>query len=157
MDFKIRKATLKDLKAIQQLNYALCKKEHEDFDGTIKSNFPLLEEGKRYFKERITKQDGCGFVAIVEGKVVGYLVGGMVEQAAWRNISKLAELENMFVLEKYRSSGIGAALCLAFQDWCRAKRVERLRVVISAQNAKAISFYKRVGYKDYDVALEKDR
>ena len=42
----IRKATMKDLKNIQQLNYELFKLEFENYDDTLIVDWSLLEEGK---------------------------------------------------------------------------------------------------------------
>jgi len=74
----------------------------------------------------------------------------------YKNVSKLAEAENMFVLEKYRSSGVGKQLLQGFIKWCKAKGVKRIRAVASAQNIRAIEFYRREGFKDSTLALEKE-
>ena len=85
---KIRKATIKDIKTIQKLNEKLCLKEFKEFDNTINPKFPLLEKGKSYFLNRITKEKGCVFVALDESKIVGYLAGGIIDPENYRNIKK---------------------------------------------------------------------
>ena len=154
MEIKIQLATIKNLRDIQNLNHQLCIKENKEFDATINKDYPIQKAGEKYFKERI--KNGCTLVAIAEGKVVGYLVGAIIEHEDYRNISKIAEAENMFVLEKYRSSGIGKKLFDELIKWCKPKGAKRIRAVASAQNTRAIEFYKREGFTDYNLTLEKE-
>ena len=60
-NIKIRKASLKDLKIIQELNHKLCKKENEEFDSTINPNFSVSKEGEKHFRLRIKKNKSCIF------------------------------------------------------------------------------------------------
>lgn len=154
MAVKIESATIKNLKDIQNLNHQLCIKEYGEFDKTINKDYPIQKIGEEYFKERI--KNGCALVAIDGDKIVGYLVGGIAETDDYRNISKLAEAENMFVLLEYRSSGIGKRLFDEFIKWCKSKGVKRVCVVASAKNTRAIEFYKREGFNDYSLVLEKE-
>jgi len=65
-----------------------------------------------------------------------------------------AELDNMFVEEKFRNNGLGRVLVDNFIDWCEKKRVDYIDVRASMRNAGGIQFYKRAGFKDYDIVLE---
>ena len=93
--------------------------------------------------------------AIEEGKIVGYIVGGITKAENYRKLPKTAELENMLVLKEYRNKGIGKALYESFAKWCKEKKVKIERVLATAQNAKAIKFYKSHGFKEYSVILER--
>lgn len=146
-------ATIGNLKDIQELNHQLCVKENKEFDLTINEDYPIQKAGEEYFKERI--ENGCALVAEVDNKIVGYLVGGMSEISDYRNVSKIAEAENMYVLEEYRSLGIGGKLFQKFVDWCKTRGVEIIKVVASAKNTKAIEFYKKEGFETYDIVLER--
>ena len=150
---EIKVAAISNLKDIQELNHQLCIKEVKEFDQTINENYPIQKDGEEYFKERI--ENGYALVADVDNKIVGYLIGGISEASDYRNISKIAEAENMYVLEEYRSFGIGGKLFQEFIDWCKAKGIERMKVVVSSKNTKAIDFYKKEGFEDYDITLEK--
>ena len=156
MGHKIRRATIDDLKNIQELNLMLFKEEYDKYDKTLDCGWTFGVKGEACFKERIV-QDG-GFVAIaeVDNKVVGYLAGSIVKPASYRKLSGLAELENMFVEEEFRNKGIGTELYNVFVDWCRSRKVNRLRVVASSQNSKGINFYNKKGLKNYDISLESD-
>lgn len=154
MDIKIQHAAVKNIRDIQNLNHQLCIKEHKDFDATINKDYPVQKSGEKYFKERIKKD--CALIATIDGKISGYLVGAISDAEGYRNIHKIAEAENMFVLEEYRSLGIGKQLFQEFIKWCKSKGVKKIRAVASVQNQKAIEFYKREGFKEYNLTLEKD-
>ena len=156
VEVKIQEAKIGNLKEIQNLIQELCKKENKEFDSTISIDWALSEKGKEYVKKKITKNNECAFIAISDGKVVGYLVGIIDKAESWRNILQFAELGDMFVLEDYRGLGIGTKLYQAFVNWTKSKDVQRVRVVASTPNSKAIKFYKKNGLLDYNVVLETD-
>jgi len=155
MKYKIRKATIEDLKTVQELNEKLCLKENKEFDSTIIPNYSLTEEGRADFEKCITGEFSITFVVEVEGKVVGYITGGIQEVEDYRNIKYICDLGSMWVDEKYRSEGIGKEFVKEFEKWCKDKNISRLKVTASVQNKKGINFYKREGFEDYDVVLEK--
>ncbi|MFA6428461.1 MAG: GNAT family N-acetyltransferase [Candidatus Buchananbacteria bacterium] len=154
MEGVIKKARIQDLKAVQELNLLLFKKEYQEFDQTLDRQWTFSSAGEKYFKHRLTKDDGCIFLAYVDDKLVGYLAGGLNNHLPCRVLPKLAELENTLVLEEFRSQGIGTKLYQAFVDWCKTKGVKRLRVIASVQNVKGINFYRKSGFVDYDLILE---
>jgi len=151
----IRKATINDLGAIQELNHELCIKEHNEYDSTINPDYPLSKAGEEYFKSKIESSDSLALVAETKGNIVGYFVGSLADSPDYR-VVRLAEAENMYVKESFRSQGIGSGLSLKFEDWCRERKVERIRHIASAGNVEAIKFYKKHGCKEVDIALEKD-
>ena len=154
MDILIHSATLNNLKDIQYLNHLLCIKENKEFDSTINKDFSVQKVGEEYFTKRI--QNDCALIAVVEDKVVGYLIGAVAETPQYRTISKLAELENMFVLEEYRSLGIGKKLIDEFVGWCKKQEVSRLFVIATTKNTLAIEFYNKEGFEDSSVTLERE-
>ncbi|MES2314414.1 MAG: GNAT family N-acetyltransferase [Patescibacteria group bacterium] len=149
------KASIADLEAIQRLNQELCAKEHNEFDSTINPDYALSEPGVEYFKSRIESSDGCALIAKEGDEYVGYLIGGMAAPEDYRTIKSAAELENMYVKDSMRGKGIGGKLVQQFEDWCKEKGVEVIRVVASAENAAAIKFYEAHGAKPVSLTLEK--
>jgi GNAT superfamily N-acetyltransferase len=152
----IERASIADLEAIQKLNQELCAKENREFDETIDPNYPFSEKGEEYFKSRIESADGLALLAKEGTVVVGYLVGGMAEPEDYRTVGSIAELENMYVQESMRGKGVGSKLIFQFEDWCRERKVQIVRIVASAANNDAIKFYKTHGSKEVSVTLEKN-
>jgi len=150
---KIRNAEIEDLSTILDLNLRLFNNDSQ-YDPTLNCDWTKTEEGKEYFRARIQEDDGCTFVALVNETIVGYLVGDLKESGSYRGNLKIAQLENMFVLEGSRSQNVGKRLCQEFNVWAKDKSADRLQVVASAGNQRAIEFYQKNGFQDYDVTLE---
>lgn len=155
-NFKIRKANIKDLEHILRLNQELFNEEFKKFDKTLNLNWTYSNKAKKYFRERITKRNG--FVEIVESdeKIIGYLCGGISEQLFYfyRQKAKHAELENMLIDKKCRGKNLGTKLAKNFVEWCKKNKVDYISVSASAGNKKSLNFYKKLGFKDYDLTLE---
>ena len=157
MEFEIRLATIENLEEIQRLSKLQFENElHNGFDTTLNSEWSFSEDGENYYKKSIIEDDRCVFVAFVDNKVIGYLEGEINESGSNRALSKLGELNYMFISEECRGMGIGANLHQAFVGWCKQKGVVRLRTEASAKNSSAINFYRKNGFVDYDLILEKD-
>ena len=155
-EITIRKATLSDLKLIQELNHELCAKENREFDQTIDPNYPFSKKGEDYFKLRLVSDDSFVLVAENGTEIIGYLVGALIAPMDYRTVTKLAEAENMYIKDDFRSKGIGGKLVALFEDWCKERKVQRIRYVASAGNAEAIRFYKKRGCKEVDIGLERE-
>lgn len=151
---EIRKATIEDLKAIQELNLQLFQKEIAEYDDTLDDKWTFSEIGTQYYHDKIQNNDSIALVAVDNAKTVGYMVGGIRKAKSSRNIDSIAELENMFILDEYRCQGIGSKLVEEFLNWSKKQGVSRVRVIASAQNHRAIDFYKKHGFQEYDIILE---
>ena len=146
----IRKANLEDLTSIQELNNKLFDLEYNNFDDTLKVGWPFEKEGKEYFENMIENE--IVFVAQIEDNVVGYLAGSICEQINYVKES-FAELDNMCLDEEYRRFGIGTLLMDEFKKYCKEKNMQNIKVTASATNNRAIQFYMKNGFEDYNVTL----
>ncbi len=152
--FIFRKVNLKDLKNVLRLNFELFKLEYGKYDKTLNMKW-THKEGKNVFRKKILRKDS--FVEMVEyqEKIVGYLCGGICEGIRWRKKAVYAELDNMFIREKYRGRNLGTRLVKNFLEWCKKKKVDFVAVTASFKNKKAIEFYNELDFNGYDLVLEK--
>ena len=134
-DILIRKANLKDLSNIQELNNNLFDLEFNNFDDTLKQGWPFEEDGKEYFQDMIKNE--IVFVAQIEEKIVGYLAGSICEQISYIT-ETFAELDNMCINDEYRRFGIGTLLINEFKKHCKEKNIQNIKVTASAKNNRAI-------------------
>jgi len=157
MEVKIKSATVEHLEDIRKAHVMLSEKVHKDFDDkTINRNWAFSQDGEEYLKERIIMDDGFISVAYADDKIVGYLIGGINASRSDRIPPDIAELESMFVLDECRDMGVGTKLCQAFEEWCKSKGIKRMRVIVFTENKGGINFYRKNGFADYDLILEKD-
>jgi GNAT superfamily N-acetyltransferase len=150
---KIRKANIKDLEDILRLNFDLFKKEYKEYDKSLNLKW-THNEGKIYFSDMISNKNGFVEVAEVDSKIVGYICGGISERMFYRKKAKYAELENMLIESSLRGKGIGIKLMEDFIDWCKMKKSDYISVTASMQNEQGINFYRKLGFKDYNLTLE---
>lgn len=146
----IRKAILEDVTIIQNLNNQLFKLEKENYDSTLVSDWPLTEEGRLYFEDLV--KNHFVIVAILNEEIVAYLSGSINEKGSYEEI-QYGEINNMLVSDKCRGLGIGKLLVDNFKMYCKENHIENLKVEASAKNIKAINFYKKNGFENFNVTL----
>ena len=151
MEINIRIANINDLSYIQELNNSLFELEFNNFDDTLKVGWPFEKEGKKYFEYMINNQ--IIFIAQDEEKIVGYLAGTICKEVSYITES-FAELDNMYINEEYRRFGIGTLLINEFKKYCKKKNIQNIKVTASAKNNKAINFYMKNGFEDYNITLK---
>ncbi len=149
----IRKARRSDLKKIQELNYQLFVHD-KVYDLTLNINWPYEKVGEEYFKDRIGGKNGVCFVAEIKDEIVGYLAGALTKPYSYRNVGNLSELENTLVKEEFRGKKIGEELFKEFLKWSKEEGAVRIKVSASADNSRAIKFYKRIGFVPYVAEME---
>ena len=149
----IRKATLNDVYDIQTLNNQLFKLEKENFDPTLVENWPISEEGKKYFENLI--EEAYVIIAILNDKIIGYLAGSINEKGSYEKI-QYGEVNNMFINTEYRGYGIGKLLINDFKKYCVSNNIKDLTVTASAKNINAIDFYRKNGFNDFNITLTKN-
>jgi GNAT superfamily N-acetyltransferase len=152
----IRKADVSDLETISQLGKELLAYDG-NYDNTINLKWMDQDgEGRNFIREHFKDEDSVIFAATMDSKIIGYLAGGLVPAESFRTIHILAELEEIFVLDAYRGNDIGSKLISEFIAWSKLKSAERIRIQVSALNVRTINLYKRSGFLDYDLLLEKN-
>lgn len=154
MEIIIRKATLSDLDNVSTLSTLLHDNE-VSWHPTYRREWSFEANGKAFFAKRILGDDGVLLLACDGEKVVGYICGGWLRRYPFRNERLFAELENMYVIEGYRSKGIGKKLITEFEKWCKEKNVEKICVECVFENEKALKFYREFGFGNHSVRLEK--
>lgn len=150
MKIDIRKANMNDLIHIQKLNNSLFDLEYNNYDSTLKLGWPFEKDGEEYFINRI--KNNLIFVAEINGKIVGYLAGSILEEISY-TIETFAELDNMCIDTNYRGYGIGSKLIDEFKNYCKNLGIENIKVTAYAQNKQAINFYMKNGFQDYNTTL----
>ena len=107
----------------------------------------------------IADEDGIVIVAELNGKPVGY--AGVVLQNAtdefelkdeWR---KRGFVTDMYVDASARGRGIGLALLAECDRYVASAGIDWLQICVSPDNAPAIALYRKAGFGDYEIVLEK--
>lgn len=146
-------ASKKDLYGISELNLKLFKDQRR-FDPAMNLEWTLSRDGQKYLKRRISRSDG--FVEVVENSkknLVAYLAGAIVKRPLYRIKANYAELESIIVEPDYRGANLGSKLLSDFIAWCRQNKINYISLLVASQNNPAMQFYKKIGFKPYDLTM----
>jgi ribosomal protein S18 acetylase RimI-like enzyme len=154
-----RRATAADIPALLDLSDALVEYDRQ-FDPSLTLSYNRSPEGVAWLQETLEDSDALVLVSGAEagtGELRGMLFGRIEAPEPWRQTGgPLAELEMLCVAPTGRGRGVGKSLVAAFSAWAQERGAARLWVRVSAENARAIAFYRRELFRDYDVILERD-
>lgn len=151
MNLTFKRAEPVDWSTIQKLNLEVFA-DSQKYDKFINMEWVMSEKGDNYFKKVTSNKDYFAFIAEMDQKAVGYLVGGL-KKIEYRKV-RTAEIENMGISPTYRSKGIGSKLIEEFKKWCKDDGYQTVYVNAYFQNKRGIEFYKRSGFTPIDLSLE---
>ncbi|AEH48046.1 GNAT family N-acetyltransferase [Parageobacillus thermoglucosidasius] len=142
----IRHVTVDDAEALAHL---ILQVEKE-------SEFMLFEAGERTLDAEQQRgqieamqnvENSTILVAEAEGKLVGYLAarGGRARR------NKHTVYIVIGVLASYRGKGVGTLLFTELERWARTKGIHRLELTVVADNQRAISLYRKMGFEQEGI------
>jgi GNAT superfamily N-acetyltransferase len=128
----IRAATEGDAPAVKNLASSLATTFIMD-DTAFEESFVRIKGG----------EDAQILVAVDElGLIVGYLLG-FVHDTFFAN-GPVAWIEEMYVTDTSRQSGVGRALAREFETWARAREAH----LVAVATRRAALFYAAIGYEE---------
>jgi ribosomal protein S18 acetylase RimI-like enzyme len=107
---------------------------------------------------RCAAHAGRVLVAVVGNAIAGYvsILTRMQSDSLDDGHIEYGLIADLVVLEKYRNSGIGRQLIDAAEKCARSHNVRWLRICVLAENLTARQLYKRAGFSELYVDLEKE-
>ncbi len=135
--------------AVARLWLALVE-YHRQLDSDLPPAAP--QGAKRYARRLIERLDdpmSRVLVAETDGKVVGYVLGVVVDLAPEMFAQEASGfLADIFVDEPYRREGVGKALVDGLADWFRSKGLHYFEWHVAARNADSIAFWRTMGGRE---------
>lgn len=142
MKIKIRYATKNDSSIVNSFLTRLIRDEKK-YDININEKCVVT----CLYEKLVLSDNNCILVAEYEDRIIGYLYG-YIEDIGDAYINSKAQLEAMFVDEKYRNIGIGTMLINDFKKWLKSKNVKYLELKVCNDNKSAIFLYNKSGFKN---------
>lgn len=152
----IRKATSEDVTELAKINNYLFYLSKDQFDPTFDSNWQEGEGIKNYLSKIINSEDSILYVVEEDNKLVGYIAGEVTQPDEYRVQFKQADLLVLMILPEYQKRGLARELWKRFIEWCKERRIKNITACVFSKNTNAIKFYKKLGFRDYDLRLEID-
>ena len=143
----LRKATECDLPAIEKLMMELIEsmdsKEDIDTNMVFENSLKLLSEASSHL-----------LVGEMNGAVIGFINFTMRKTLLHSGPSGL--IDEVVVTKRYRKRGVGKQLIHAAIEKCKELGCREVEVSTELTNADAREFYKKCGFEERGVILEKD-
>lgn len=138
MSISVRPLTPDDYDALREIRLEALHRNPSLFAAD-----PAIEEAmsKEEWLKRLST--AVTFGGFVDGKLSGIVV---FSRPPSRKLAHTGDLGAMYVRETARGTGLGDALVAALVDHA-AKEVEQIKLTVNAENARAIKFYERHGFR----------
>ncbi|MFO7322287.1 MAG: GNAT family N-acetyltransferase [Chloroflexota bacterium] len=153
----IRPATVEDTKTIAEM-WSRLVEYHRKLDPDLP---PATEDGpQRYARslaERIDDSHTCTYVAEGDGKLIGYVLGVVVDfPPEMFQQEPSGFLADIYVEEGYRRFGVGRALVNALAEWFKARNLNYFEWHVAAHNQAGVQFWKALGGREVMLRMRAD-
>lgn len=134
----------------------------QEFEYTVEKNRRLDDTvaGEHFAKlqSEFAKKPHAVFIADApDGTALGWAV--VVEQQMDIYVvapeRRVAYLQELYLVEGARGTGVGRALMGACEDWARSRAIPVMHIGVVAGNNRAHDVYVAAGFRDYAVDLRK--
>jgi diamine N-acetyltransferase len=127
-------------------------------EGNSEENMKMyLEEGFAEEKLLSELQDPNAefYFATSEGDVIGYLKLNFGDSQTELKDNSALEIERIYVLKDYHGKGVGQLLYKIALEIAQMKKVSYVWLGVWEENPRAISFYKKNGFEEFDKHIFK--
>lgn len=147
MTLRLRKAVINDADAIVRH----WKDFMAIFIGNVELDMAMVpdaqERFKRYVLKCIRSKKSLVIVAERNGNVVGYSIWNIDRRPPVYMTDKQAYVMDIYMTKSERGRGTGKKLMETMMGWAREKGLRLVALNVHPENAGAIRFYRRLGFK----------
>jgi len=110
----------------------------------------------REFLEGLSKEDeNQVLVPQIDGRIVGFLMFMKQARSPLRSKHSRATITDLYVDEKHRRRGIASKLLERCLEYMSSRGVEEVRVNLLVSNEPARSLYRKLGFTDQMIIMNK--
>jgi len=169
MDFEIRAMEADEWKQVRELRLAALQDAPDAFGEKYEVALALPEENWRARAEQGSRPESrvLAAVAEVDGPWIGMLRTGLVEESTADeplpvqvDVLPALEIMGVFVRPEYRGGGAAGVATRLVEEACVRTRAEFgtawAVLDVRVDNARAIAFYRRLGFEQTSILLPGD-
>jgi ribosomal protein S18 acetylase RimI-like enzyme len=145
--YNIRKARIKDIDVICPL-YIEFLEHHGQVDPMLKIVKNSKAEAIKYLRKTIYGRETTFLLAEKNGLIVGFVGAGVSKIPSIYRHRDFGVIFDLFVSKDFRRQGIGREMVNAAFAWFKKKKIKRIEVGISAENAVAVKAWDKLGFQN---------
>jgi ribosomal protein S18 acetylase RimI-like enzyme len=133
---------IEDLITLSREFFAEYESHHTDF-----FDIDTLQDSEiiAYFSRSLEDDDGATYLALTEGRVVGYITIHVRPQPSYWKVKMVGGISGLMVQKRYRRRGIAGQLLASARRFFQEKGVRYYTVFTAAENLGALEFYNQCG------------
>lgn len=155
-NLRIKKATISDIEQLQKIGRQTFQEAFSE--GNSEENMAIyLEEGfslKKLTTELNSTNSEFHF-AILADQVIGYLKLNFGQSQTELKDEGALEIERIYVLQEFHGKKVGQALYEKAIQIANQKDVQYIWLGVWEENTRAINFYKKNGFVEFDTHIFK--
>jgi len=146
-----RSITLDDLEKLQKIGRKTFEETFSE-SNSEENMRNYLEEGfsKEKLIAELNNKDSEFYFAILKDEVIGYLKVNFGESQTELKDSKALEVERIYVSKEFHGKSVGQILYDKAIEIAKQKGSEYVWLGVWEENPRAISFYKKNGFAEFD-------
>ncbi|MCM3539518.1 GNAT family N-acetyltransferase [Priestia endophytica] len=107
-----------------------------------------IKAAERFIYERLHNKESVIFLALEEAEAVGF--AQLYPSFTSIGIKRIIILNDLYVTEKTRGSGVGAALLQKVKEYGKQEEIDSIVLQTAKDNAHAQHLYEKLGYQKDD-------
>lgn len=151
--FIVRAGKREDARVAARL-WMQSAEDHAAYDAVYETS-PEAEKMMRTFLADLSSSSHSFlFVAETTGPesdIVGFISGELREGSPTFSPKSWASVDDVFVLPRRRSSGIGRALLASVRDWAAHRNASGISLQVATANERGRKFYRDLGFREVSI------
>jgi ribosomal protein S18 acetylase RimI-like enzyme len=152
----IRKVTLNDIEQLQQIGIQTFSETFAS-SNTEENIAAYLAEGfsNEKLTEELNNESSAFYFATIDNTIIGYLKINFGESQTELQDDAALEIERIYVLKEFHGKKVGQVLYEKAIEIAKRKNADYVWLGVWEENPRAISFYKKNGFVEFDKHIFK--
>jgi GNAT superfamily N-acetyltransferase len=151
---KIVRVSRQDLAELAELQKSYME-YHRKIDGYFASKEDVSELWMQYAEKVIGDREQVAYCAVVEGKIVGYMMAKIEVRPQIYRIARVGLIGDAYVLPGYRRRGVFGLLLDKTLDWMKKKGVSYVEHPVASKNRAGLKAWKSKGFEEFMIFTRK--
>jgi len=155
-NIQIKEISINDIDQLQKIGRQTFQETFSE-SNSEENMKNYLEEGfsKEKLTEELTNKDSQFYFAAAENEVIGYLKVNFGESQTELKDEKSLEIERIYVSKEFHGKKVGQLLYEKAIQIAKDKNVDYVWLGVWEENLRAISFYTKNGFAEFDKHIFK--